>query len=586
MRNSFFQSLNICEAYLTKLRQLLKRKVTNLRERLKEWERKAITPKLSGFLRKLKNKAAGEEPIPSLIYLPRVTTNTRMMSVQVKTRTKYFPWHLISLTCGLLCLITFFTSITAWCSSYGPPDRYLVLLDAGSVHTSVYTYKYSYTEPDIPVMVSESHYCELGQTGISSFKEDPSSAASFISSHPCLLSSIARVPPSSRPFSSILLGSTAGMRVLNLSIPGTTRQILDNLTKELEVVSMGMRSGAKILSGEEEGMDGWVTANYLEGGLVGGEEDMMGALDWGGASSQITRMVDDGARVDRRITLYGQEYNLLARSHLCYGQAEALKRHKAGLVYKSYKEHGNLTLTVPDPCLPEGALIESVPLTQLYSSPCTHMVDTEFMDKIKQSQEPVTFIPDQNQTICSSNILDLFTPNTCQAMFTPQPGETTCLDPSTIPPPGDMKFLAFSTYWYLTSGLGLQSNFSLGKFTDITEQLCKAHRNSTLLASLGFVADKACFQATFMTHLLTKAYHFNSSTWPQISFVKRIADAEVGWGLGYAITQANNLPPTEGRQYISSSLFLVLVCVSGLLLLLSVGSILQVMFKRREYSRL
>ena len=38
MRNSFFQSLNICEAYLTKLRQLLKRKVTNLRERLKEWD--------------------------------------------------------------------------------------------------------------------------------------------------------------------------------------------------------------------------------------------------------------------------------------------------------------------------------------------------------------------------------------------------------------------------------------------------------------------------------------------------------------------------------------------------------------------
>ena len=59
MRNSFFQSFNICKAYLTKLRQLLKRKLTKLKERLKEWKRKAITPKLSGFLRKLKNKAAG-----------------------------------------------------------------------------------------------------------------------------------------------------------------------------------------------------------------------------------------------------------------------------------------------------------------------------------------------------------------------------------------------------------------------------------------------------------------------------------------------------------------------------------------------
>jgi len=586
MRNCFYQSLNHCEAYLTKLRHQLKRKVHKLRERLKKWERDAIIPKLSDLLKKLKNRKAGEELAPSVIYLPRVTTNTRMISVQAKTRIKYFPWHLISFTCVLLCLITLVTSITAWSYSYGPPDRYLVLLDAGSVHTSVYTYKYSYTEPDIPVRVRESHYCELGQTGISSFKEDPSSAASFISSHPCVLSSIARVPPSSRPFSSILLGSTAGMRVLNLSIPETTREILDSLAKELDVVSMGMKSGARILSGEEEGVDGWVTANYLDGGLVGGKEDMMGALDWGGASSQITRMVDDGDKGDRKITLYGQDYHLLARSHLCYGQAEAHRRHKAALVYRLYKEHGNLTMTVHDPCLPEGAGIEPIPLTELYNSPCTHLVDTEFMERIKQSQSNVTFIPDQNQTICSSNVIDLFTPNTCQAMFVSQPGETTCLDPSSIPPPGDMKHLAFSTYWYLTSGLGLPSSFSLANFTDITEQLCQAHKNSTLLAPLGFVADMACFQATFMTHLLTKAYHFNSSTWPQISFVKRIADAEVGWGLGYAIAQANNLPPTEGRQYISFPLFLVLVFVSGLLLLLGAGSTLQVIFKRREYSRL
>ena len=102
------------------------------------------------------------------------------------------------------------------------------------------------------------------------------------------------------------------MRVLNLSTPDSTRQILDNVTKELEVVSMGMKYDARILSGEEEGVDGWVTANYLDGGLVGDEKDMIGALDWGGASSQITRMVDVGDG-DRRITLYGQDYKLFTQ---------------------------------------------------------------------------------------------------------------------------------------------------------------------------------------------------------------------------------------------------------------------------------
>jgi len=505
---------------------------------------------------------------------------------QDKAAAKSFPWHIISLTCGLLCLVTLVAFITAWSYSYGPPDRYLVLLDAGSVHTSVYTYRYSYIEPDIPVSVSESHFCELGQTGISSFKEDPSSASTFISNHPCVRSSIERVPRLSRPYSSILLGSTAGMRVLNLSIPDTTRQILNNLTLSLEMVSLGMESGAEILSGEEEGVDGWVTANYLEGGLVGGTEDMMGALDWGGASSQITRSVDSRDKVDRRITLYGQDYNLLARSHLCYGQAEGLKRHKAALVYRLYKKLGNLTMNVPDPCLPQGAITMPIPITKLYSSPCTHMVDTEFMEMIKQSKTNITFIPDQNQTLCTSTVSDFFTIHSCRDLFVPQQGETTCLDPSTIPPPGKMKYLAFSTYWYLTSGLGLQSKFSFAKFEEMTTQLCQATSDSELLVSLGPVADIACFQATFMTHLLTKAYHFNSSNWEQISFVKRIADAEVGWGLGYAIAQANSLAPTEGRQYISLPLFLVLVSVSGLLLLLGLGGTLQVIFKRREYTRL
>jgi len=502
---------------------------------------------------------------------------------------RWCPWHLVSLLCGLVCLLTSVGAVTAWCLLPAPPDRYLVLLDAGSVHTSVYTYRYSYSGPAGTVSVTETNFCELGQTGISSFKADPGAAARFISSHSCVLSSIAKVPPISRPLSTLLLGSTAGMRVLKLSIPETAKQILGNLTRELDLVSRGMTAGASILGGEEEGVDGWVTANYLGGGLRDGE--LIGALDWGGASAQITRVVEEESDSNRNLTLYGREYQLLARTNLCYGQAEALARHRAGLVYSRYREQRELLdgegdVVVEDACLPQGAVIKPVTLSKLYGSPCTTIIDSSFMDMVRDSNKTITFTSQHNMTICSSLVLDLFTPQTCKSVFSPQPNETTCLDPDTIPPPGNIKYLAFSTYWYLTSGLNLPTSFPLSNFTNITSTLCSANATSSLLTSLGPVADMACFQATFMTHLLTTAYHFNSSTWPQISFVKRVSDAEVGWGLGHAIVQANNVTPSQGGHYISVSLFVVLLCVCCLLLLLSVATAYQGRRVRRQYSRL
>jgi len=500
------------------------------------------------------------------------------------------PWHLVSLICGLACLLTSAGVVIAWCLNTDPVDRYLVLLDAGSVHTSVFTYRYSYTEhADRGVNVTETNYCDLGQTGISSFKANPMGASQFISSHPCVLSSISKVPPTSRPVSSLLLGSTAGMRVLDLASPETAKEILGNLTQELKSVSRNMVAGARILSGEEEGLDGWVTANYLGGGLKIGEQ--MGALDWGGASAQITRVEKEQLSGSRNISLYGKQYPLMARSNLCYGQAEALARHRAGLVYTLYINQSKLMddegkVDVEDPCLPQGAVIAPIPFSQLYGSPCTTMLDASFMNKARSSNKTINFISSQNQTLCSSLVLEQFTPQSCTAQFVALANETSCLDPSTIPPPGDIKYLAMSTYWYLTSGLNLPTSFPYSTFTNITSTLCSSNVTSPVLTSLGSVADIACFQAVFMRHLLTTAYHFNSTTWPQISFVKRVADAEVGWGLGHAIVQANSLDSVGGKQYVSFPLLVLMLSVSGLLLLASVAAVCQGRSVSRSYSRL
>jgi len=319
----------------------------------------------------------------------------------------------------------------------------------------------------------------------------------------------------------------------------------------------------------------------------------MGSLDWGGASAQITRVVREQTSVStsRNITLNGKQYHLLARTNLCYGQAEALARHRAGLVYSFYNNHSHLEvddgeIDVVDPCLPQGAVNGPITLSQLYGSPCTTMLDVSFMNKVRSNNNNITFISDQNKTVCSSLVLNQFTPQNCTALFVPLANETSCLDPATIPPPGHIKYLAMSTYWYLTSGLDLPTSFPFSTFINITSTLCTSNVTSPVLTSLGPGADMACFQATFMSHLLTTAYHFNSTTWPQISFVKRVADAEVGWGLGHAIVQANSLSSADGRQYVSSPLLVLLLSVSILLLLGSVAAVFKVRSVSRSYTRL
>lgn len=61
----------------------------------------------------------------------------------------------------------------------------------------------------------------------------------------------------------------------------------------------------------------------------------MGALDFGGASTQITFVTHDEVEDEHdtmKLRLYGQEYSLYTHSFLCYGQDQVLKRLLAHLV--------------------------------------------------------------------------------------------------------------------------------------------------------------------------------------------------------------------------------------------------------------
>jgi len=281
------------------------------------------------------------------------------------------------------------------------------------------------------------------------------------------------------------------------------------------------------------------------------------------------------------VEVAGTEYPLMARSHLCYGQAEALARHRAGLVFGAYLA-ANRSLAAPialeDPCLPAKASL-ALPLAALLASPCTNYTDAAFIRAVRQLEhETVTLYRASSSSpsspSCSSTVAAAFQPSLCSSRYAQAEAEVTCLDPSSIPPPTNATYLAFSTYWYLTRGMGLGHPSSpytvhLPTFDSALASLCSSDLATLQLArarggwglAQAKVAHDACFQATFMRALLTTAYHFHS--WGNITFVKRLGEppAEVGWSLGHAIASAGQVEAGPGGC-ISLPVFLALLLAS------------------------
>ncbi len=125
---------------------------------------------------------------------------------------------------------------------------------------------------------------------------------------------------------------------------------------------------ARIISGEEEGSCGWITVNYLKKILqkkhkVSSQIDLFsiesshlscesnnyisyntsaflvkehiekssGALDLGGASTQITFVPQNASLATQHFRLYGKDYPVYTKTYLCYGLTEIYRRFLAQL---------------------------------------------------------------------------------------------------------------------------------------------------------------------------------------------------------------------------------------------------------------
>ena len=184
---------------------------------------------------------------------------------------------------------------------------------------------------------------------------------------------LAIIPTDVRPETPVFLLATAGMRLL----PDDQRDAV------LEATCAYLRSATtlllpdcdqhiQVISGETEGLYGWIAANYLLGSFdAPAEHDhgkghhTYGFLDMGGASAQIA-FAPNATEADRhaedlklvRFRNVGgdvNEHRVFVTTWLEFGANEARRHYVETLLGKYGKARGEL----PDPCLPKDLRIST-----------------------------------------------------------------------------------------------------------------------------------------------------------------------------------------------------------------------------------
>ncbi|PNJ09694.1 ENTPD8 isoform 3 [Pongo abelii] len=424
---------------------------------------------------------------------------------------------------GLTALILLLVEAT---SVLLPTDiKFGIVFDAGSSHTSLFLYQWPANKENGTGVVSQALACQVEGPGISSYTSNPAQAGESLQG--CLEEALVLIPEAQHRKTPTFLGATAGMRLLSQKNSSQARDIFAAITQVLGRSPVDFW-GAELLAGQDEGAFGWITVNYGLGTLVKysftgewiqpPEETLVGALDMGGASTQITFMpggpiLDKSTQADFR--LYGSDYSVYTHSYLCFGRDQMLSRLLVGLVQSCP------AALLRHPCYLSGYQT-TLALAPLYESPCVHTTPPLSLP------QNLTVEGTGNPGACVSAIRELFNFSSCQ-------GQEDCAFNGVYQPPLQGQFYVEASYpgqdrWlrdYCASGL-------------------------------------------YILTLLHEGYGFSEETWPSLEFRKQAGGVDIGWTLGYMLNLTGMIPADAPAQrwaasdgiWVAKVVFMVLALVA------------------------
>lgn len=435
------------------------------------------------------------------------------------------------------------------------------------------------------------------EPGISSFAHEPQGVASYLA--PLIDHARSHIPPSLQPETPIFLLATAGMRLL------TPEQQAEVLTATCSYFRSHSNfriddpspvgpcgSSVRIITGEEEGLFGWIAVNYLMDGFKGSGEDRLtyGFLDMGGASTQIafepSREEQDKSKnlIDVRLRLLnGHEvhHRVFVTTWLGYGTNQARERYVSAAI-DDHLAHPSSTSSsteelVLDPCLPK------------------HLRLTE-LDVAHKPEKSRTLLGTGSFEQCLQRTLPLLNKHA------PCP-DTHCLFNGVLVPPIDFSashFIGISEYWYSSEHVfGLGGSYDVVQYERAASEFCSQDWSNILhqheLSRQGAPggdgqAEKAgqavkwgpqveisrlqlqCFKAAWIVNVLHEGIGMprivdpggNSTTHgdkvaqqadrkglgrPTFQSMDSVGDIAISWTLGKMVLEASKgVPPLSAKQ--------------------------------------
>ncbi|MBN3292968.1 ENTP8 diphosphohydrolase, partial [Polypterus senegalus] len=509
--------------------------------------------------------------------------------------------------------------------------KYGLVFDAGSTHTALFLYKWQEDKQNSTGLVTQVMVCDVDGPGISSYATNPPAAGQSLKV--CLDTAVAAVPQEKQREAPIYLGATAGMRLLNITSPSQSDQVLAEVAKFIQLYPFDFR-GARIISGDEEGAYGWVTINYLLqsfikgagrlpfgvlvspsatrfvsrgcgqlslSGLVFGQiisigytfegkwklptsAKTLGAMDLGGASTQLTftpAVAIKDKNYESNFTLYGNKYNVYTHSYLCYGKEQAMKKVQANLIQEqavkkkvqaNLIQPSSLSNPIDHPCYPTGYQLNTT-LGAIFNSPCVSYSGNSSLSML------VIFTGTGNVSKCQDIIRGIFNFQACSS-------KTDCTFDGVYQPPISGNFFAFSAFFYTFDILKLTPKASLSVTLDTISKFCQ---KTWAQLKAEYPTEKEdrlrdyCASGYYITTLLVNGYKFNGTSWDNIQFQKKADDMDIGWTLGYMLNLTNLIPSTspglvrgQGSGEWTASIFFTVFSIFLCLLAFSVQCLWKV----------
>ncbi|KAF9358192.1 Golgi apyrase [Mortierella sp. AD094] len=376
------------------------------------------------------------------------------------------------------------------------------------------------------------------EPGIADFKERPEDVGEHL--EPLLDHALKVIPESEIQHTPIYLLATAGLRLVQDDI---REQILANSCKYIKENYQFMigdcKEHIKNITGEEEGIYGWVAINYLMGGFDDGGVKMidselsgseqhntddwepvpssetsndsktdvskdnvtphrhtLGFLDMGGASTQIAFEPAPQASQDHANdltnvilkTLDGQklEYHVFVTTFLGYGSNQARRRYVKDYLLSNHKEllesqKPGVQISIMDPCLPK-----HLQLNETHTMPHVPLTGSgSFTECLKRVE--VLLNKDKE---CS---------------------DVPCLFNGVHTPPIDFNintFIGVSEYWYSSHDiLGLGGAYDYAEFEQKSAEFCNAEWNDIVARPeyQGQSQDRLemqCFKSAWLSNVL------------------------------------------------------------------------------------